>query len=1045
MEKLAISPRSIETLEDGTQVIDMTGMLPRDKSGYTSFCFGYIFGKLYLGNVHHAEIMNWLIEDQGKTWEEMFTAEQRWGWVYGNYGNNDVWKIRFSTDDALQTPGLGEKVLDIFNEYFTEVEITLDGGLEGFTTQDNYGTRTRVQYQGEGTYCEWCDEYVGEDHEHEEYCENCGDYYNAMDSSETSFHQDDDNLCSICDKYYTSCVGYNHEDGHPECYKCGEHYDEESSTDTAYHNQAYCSTDDVHYDPETEGEEHRFHETTETGLSYAPLPPGSTTDTTTNYIQAAKNLYAQFVQGKPTHSWIPEGLAPIQVAPDARTQTIRALMDQFKITEEAAAQVVDLAIAEQGQQMNLFSKTAAALPSSGCFGFFAGHLILGSKHHQQIMAKLLEKGWDWMDMFTQPQAWGWYYNAYPGSNMTIRFTSDAGVQNEEEKEKAKEAFKKLFKVADIEVEYNESGKSDIEGYGQGLRGRENVENYFNEGSDWNRLLDQVIGEIPEPPSKEYVPENPPDPELWQWYVETFGPMLVSDYPKSPKSETQEWFETTEFGQPYKHNPVPENPETKQWFERTFNKVPQKKPKLCNGQVVIYNTLKNNYDPDAVNPYPNAYYIIHFELPEGVSQDNVGSSDAEGKPVWDCPVHAYRGSATKWVPHPDGHWGSSYDVYIKPGMYNEAWDFNIDTKLSKWEDRTAVDRGIHDDSDRYVFAKLAADVLSTGEDEELLDIEANPASTEYRWSYDGHDLHIWQVTNRRQYGPSHYDMFGSEGYQQHSQGRVYVSPDGKVGSLYWQISHPECEDVINQWIQQTFGKPPDYVYRAYGPYPGEVRGRMYYPLVDVWSLPFKPHEKYWEQGYTKEEWQNQPKKKRRQQPAPYVAPSQREPNWKRNVPEGVNPQDWKNMNKKQRRRLRRERRNKGKTRGRGRFRMGNINVITYEYERPWEQWDAVVQKFVFDSEGNIIIADEPDFNIYGNVHHSDLWGDDLGNLIALGMDTPNNGFLALQDQEISNYKLRSGDLWFHQTPTPDEIKAAKAAFGKQVRRVRWYGIDNGAPI
>jgi hypothetical protein len=137
---------------------------------------------------------------------------------------------------------------------------------------------------------------------------------------------------------------------------------------------------------------------------------------------------------------------------------------------------------------------------------------------------------------------------------------------------------------------------------------------------------------------------------------------------------------------------------------------------------------------------------------------------------------------------------------------------------------------------------------------LLAIESNPKSTEYRWSYDGTHLHIWRVLNRWQYGPSHYDMFGREGYEAHSQGRVYVSPDGKVGVLYWQISHPECEDALHQWVEKEFHKEPDLVYRAYGPYAGEQRSRWMFPIVEVSGLPIHPRDRWWERGQ-RSPWDN----------------------------------------------------------------------------------------------------------------------------------------------------------------------------------------------
>lgn len=161
-------------------------------------------------------------------------------------------------------------------------------------------------------------------------------------------------------------------------------------------------------------------------------------------------------------------------------------------------------------------------------------------------------------------------------------------------------------------------------------------------------------------------------------------------------------------------------------------------------------------------------------------------------------------------------------------------------------------------DKYVTPKQQEGVIPQTQTQEstqssqwsdnpaLLAIERNKDSTEWRWSYDGTQLHIWRVLNRWQYGPSHYDMFGSTGYSDHSQGRVYVSPDGQVGVLYWQISHPETEDVLDQWVEKTYGKMPDMIYRAYGPYKGYKTPRYDFPIVEVSGLPLHQHEKWWEQ-------------------------------------------------------------------------------------------------------------------------------------------------------------------------------------------------------
>ena len=169
---------------------------------------------------------------------------------------------------------------------------------------------------------------------------------------------------------------------------------------------------------------------------------------------------------------------------------------------------------------------------------------------------------------------------------------------------------------------------------------------------------------------------------------------------------------------------------------------------------------------------------------------------------------------------------------------------------------------------------SADV-SLPDDPRMLDIARDWNSAEYRWSYDGTQLHMWRVFNRSAYGPSHYDMFGHEGYDSHSQGRVYVSEGGKVGMLYWQITHPECERVCNEWSLKTFGKLPDYTYRAYGPYAGRPVSRYDFPIVEVGSLPLNSWERWWDipGGYPGMKLQkpDYPSKKKNKQPKLQVVP------------------------------------------------------------------------------------------------------------------------------------------------------------------------------
>jgi hypothetical protein len=153
------------------------------------------------------------------------------------------------------------------------------------------------------------------------------------------------------------------------------------------------------------------------------------------------------------------------------------------------------------------------LPNSGCFGYIGNHLIIGTKHHQQIMAKLMDAGWTWEDLFTAPQAWGWFeasdgevYNyetgEYEKNNpfMSISFSSDAGVQDDEAVGRAKAKFAELYHLPVVSGE-GVSGRlrSQEENYGRGLRGRDFMDNY-EEGGSLHKLLDKIIGDIPPPPN-----------------------------------------------------------------------------------------------------------------------------------------------------------------------------------------------------------------------------------------------------------------------------------------------------------------------------------------------------------------------------------------------------------------------------------------------------------------------------------------------------------------------------------------------------------------
>jgi hypothetical protein len=149
------------------------------------------------------------------------------------------------------------------------------------------------------------------------------------------------------------------------------------------------------------------------------------------------------------------------------------------------------------------------LQSSGAFGFINGKMLLSPSHHQMIMGHLFNNGWDWEDLFNAPQAWGWYFidlpnGSYNNSNHAVlymRFTSDAGMQNDNEIPKAKAAMAQIYKLP---VEdwpgRGTKGVSDEQAYGTGIRGRDFVDNYLDNGY-YHEYTKRIIGEVPAPPSK----------------------------------------------------------------------------------------------------------------------------------------------------------------------------------------------------------------------------------------------------------------------------------------------------------------------------------------------------------------------------------------------------------------------------------------------------------------------------------------------------------------------------------------------------------------
>lgn len=193
------------------------------------------------------------------------------------------------------------------------------------------------------------------------------------------------------------------------------------------------------------------------------------------------------------------------------------------------------------------------LPDSGCFGYVNGHLVLGKAHHQLIMSNFLYKGWTMEQLFMAPQAWGWftvnpiqYYDQYfpnkddmkkwqqESSFVLAQFTSDAGLQMDEEVQAALGAFSSMYHLpARLDVDSKVRGVVE-ENFATGLRGLDNMEKYLERpeyyyGPDIIGTNPHVLHGVPQPPGAEWDPE---------WIEEALKPEDETQPEPPPKPVTK---------------------------------------------------------------------------------------------------------------------------------------------------------------------------------------------------------------------------------------------------------------------------------------------------------------------------------------------------------------------------------------------------------------------------------------------------------------------------------------------------------------------------
>lgn len=604
----------------------------------------------------------------------------------------------------------------------------------------------------------------------------------------------------------------------------------------------------------------------------------------------------------------------------------------------------------------------------GCFGFVNGELYLGDSHHALIIYNLIEEGkYDWESLVNAKQKWGWYRvdrwkDGQPGNKgpekLVISLTSDEASQSSDVAygKLLLQSFSEYFNCdADWDPHVGAEGYSNARQYGERSK-----EQYWGEPSRYEYCQECDEEYDPETEGENHIHEaycegcgNYYDPQNeWesdehsQPYCENCGLHVTPDHnfehlPPSgtPPVGSQVAWKGQKF---YVKDVDPDGMRLTQdlggntwtnyiswrdWFKemqpQNTAKWQEFEPKQSSFVAIAHNAdlmdeqvfakLSMDYIKMGADYYDDGGGLMDYDDFVTQYNRNNGLPPPNRKPQVD-ESGFYR--QRDFDPH-----HQTIDGQPATDYYDKNW-----SNLSLEESDTDTHFAIKDPDSGETLGYLPKDryhqvsptpkepavtqptTTPTGQQPDnpkLLDIVRDPKTIEYRWSYDGKQLHIWRVFSRTSYGPSHYDMFGNDGYENHSQGRVYISPQSEVGVLYWQISHPECEQVLNEWVQKELGKMPDFVYRAYGPYAGEVRPRWYFPIVEVSGLPIRQNERWWENGEKSPSWYKEvgiskPKVKTKGYPGKKIY----------ELPAGdVNPEDYATPSKGRGKKNRRRRRNK----------------------------------------------------------------------------------------------------------------------------------------
>jgi GNAT superfamily N-acetyltransferase/predicted RNA-binding Zn-ribbon protein involved in translation (DUF1610 family) len=473
----------------------------------SDFCFGFVGGHLFLGKKHHQQIIAKLIE-QGWNWEDLMNAQQAWGWgeverswdYSGGVGKASGLRVAFTSDAGFQNEKAVERAKGALAQLY---HLPVRGGsfATGIDEEDEFGSGLKGKenvnnYLSEGTYLNKRLKEVqgpvpfpappGKEQAESDYwtCPNCGN---------TNVYQ----------------LGVGPHDrasiGPLYCPNCGWRSDKKSKLAMPM-NPPKGMTINTRSEYAGSGESHIIFEAVVNGNVVGEL----TIATRMSHEYYDDEYYIGGIEVDPDYRR--RGIATLLLQ-DAEKKLGPIAHDWNAMTPEGNewAEAVTSSVKEAVVYDPKYWKEHH-LPSDGCFGWINGKLMLGSEHHQQIMAKLISSGWTWEDLMNAQQAWGWYsvtgdYSGHP--KMSVRFTSDAGFQNDKAMLLTKGAFAQMYHMP-VEDEFHGDYIKQVknpEQYGSGISGKDNINYHLK---DLDTLNEEVTGEVPQaPPAK---PEEP-KPEI----------------------------------------------------------------------------------------------------------------------------------------------------------------------------------------------------------------------------------------------------------------------------------------------------------------------------------------------------------------------------------------------------------------------------------------------------------------------------------------------------------------------------------------------------